>query len=139
MKRITKVLALLTVMGGLLPAAAVFAHDQAGSLAKAASSIDYYQVQCGSGTTNLSVKIRDLSVSAATPLLSIQVFKDNRATNTTDTVPNDAAYSSPASLVGGDGYYYMTVDKTATGSKNYHIVLHCEPYDDTRIFQIVNQ
>lgn len=125
---------ILTIMSLLaaLQTNPAFAHDISGSLSKASTAIDYYQVQCyndGNGLNHrLEVALKDL-LPAAVPKVSIQVIRDNVSTNTTDAVDGDASYSPTASVMGGDGFFYMTVDKTATGAENYSVQFHCMTSD----------
>ena len=106
-----------------------FAHELSGSLGVASSAIDYYQVHCyddGTGPNGyLEVSISDIAPVAA-PKLSIQVIKDNTATNATDPIDGDAGHS-PTLMVNGsaDQYYLLTIDKTASGVENYAAEYHC--------------
>lgn len=147
MKKISlknSILALVALCAlGLLNVAS--AHDVNGSLGKASSAIDYYQVQCfddGSGPTDhLDVAIKNNSRGAAK--LSVQVIRDNTATNATDAANGNATYSPVVNQKGSDGFFYMTVDKTAVGVVNYSLQYHCQTSDQqhtgTNIFQLTNQ
>jgi hypothetical protein len=136
-------LALLTAIG---VGNVANAHDVNGALRTASSAIDYYQVHCfdegGSGpTAHLSVAVKNNTNSAAK--LSIQAIRDNGATNSTDAVNANAAYSPNILQAGGDGYFYLTVNKTAAGAVNYSIQFHCQTSDNqhsgTDIVQLTNQ
>lgn len=124
----------------------VSAHDVSGTLGTANTAIDYYQVHCyddGSGPNDhLYVALKDLAPKAA-PKVSIQVIRDDIAVNTTDAVDGDASYSPPVSVKGSDGFFYMTIDKTATGMENYSVQFHCVTSDNqhtgTDIFQLTDQ
>jgi hypothetical protein len=148
MKKIT-LISILPVLASLIAAPqSVSAHDANGSLGASRAAMDYYQVKCyddgnGAGSTGrLEVKIKDLS-PVAKPLISVQVIRDNIAKNTTDAVDANAAYSPLISFNGGDGFFYMTVDKTAAGVENYSVAYHClSPSGEhvgTDIFQLTDQ
>ena len=122
------------------------AHDLTGSLGTDASAIDQYQVHCyddGAGVTDhLYAAVKDLTPVAA-PLVSIQVIRDNKATNSTDAVDGNATYSPTVKVKGSDGFFILTVDKTGAGAENYAVQYHCETLDNqhtgTDITQITNQ
>ncbi len=144
MKKTPLLLALcsLTALG---QANLAHAHDISGSLGSANTSIDYYQVHCyndGTGSTaHLYAAIKNNS--ATTPKVSLQIIRDNTATNTTDAVNGDASYSPGVYQPGTDGFFYLTVDKTAAGVVNYSVQYHCQTGDQqhngTDIFQLTNQ
>ncbi|MDO9103471.1 MAG: hypothetical protein Q7U57_00780 [Methylovulum sp.] len=149
MKKISlkPVLAMVSLLAVLGQANVAVAHDQSGSLGNANSAIDQYQVHCfddGSGANDhLEVAVKDLAPKA-TPKVSLQVIRDDTATNTTDAVDGDASYSPEVSVKGSaDQYYLMTVDKTAAGAENYLIEYHCITGDNqhtgTDIFSLTNQ
>lgn len=144
LKPVLAIMTLSAVLGQVNPASA---HDQSGSLGKINTAIDQYQVHCfddGTGPNGyLIVAIKDLAPKVA-PKLSVQVIRDNTATNTTDAVDSDASYSPEVNVGGsGDQYYLLTVDKTATGAENYSVEYHCMTSDNqhtgTDIFQLTNQ
>jgi hypothetical protein len=87
------------------------------------------------------VAIKNNTPSAAR--LSIQAIRDNGATNSTDAVNANAAYSPTILQAGSDGYFYLTVNKTAAGAVNYSIQYHCQTSDNqhsgTDIVQLTNQ
>ncbi len=121
----------LVLIAGLLGfgQTVAFAHDLSGSLGVASSAVDYYQVHCyddGTGSNGyLEVDISDIAPINA-PKLSIQVIKDNTATNATDPIDGDAGHSPTLTVYGSaDQYYQLTIDKTAAGIENYAVEYHC--------------
>ncbi len=105
------------------------AHDINGALGKTAGATDYYQVDCfddGNGATAyLIVEIKDLP-PVVSPMVSVQVTKGKLARNTTDAVDGNAAFAPIVNLPGGNGSYFLTVDKTAAGIDTYNLQVHCE-------------
>ncbi len=99
-----------------------------------ASATDLAEVICfddGNGPPHhLYTQIQDLSPPVPGLLLSTQIFKDNQMTNVTDTVSGDANYSSPATLNGGGGTYYISVSKTNVGARAFNITYHCQTAND---------
>lgn len=130
LKPVLVTMILLTAWGQTNP---VSAHDITGSLGKTNTAIDYIQVHCyndsNGSNDHLEVKIKDLAPVAA-PKVSIQLTRDNTTTNATDAIDGDAGYSPAVSVKGGDGYFYITIDKTATGAENYSVQFHCKTSDD---------
>jgi len=113
------------------------AHSAGGTIDSAgnnASATDLAQVICyddGDGPTDhLYVTIQDNSPPVSGLLISAQIFKDGQMTNVTDTVSGDANSSPPARISGGDGVYYLSVSKTATGARNFTVTYHCQTAAD---------
>lgn len=106
------------------------AHDQAGTLGATKSAIDYYQIQCfddGNGPAeHLELSVIDPAGPKAAPVISAQVTKGILAMNTADIVDGDALYSPAVKLNGGNGSYYVMVDKTNKAADNYSLEYHCE-------------
>ncbi len=106
------------------------AHDQSGTLGATKSAVDYYQIQCfddGNGpAANLAVRVKDLAGTIAPPIISAQVTKGILAINTTDTKDGDALYSPAVKLNGGNGSYYVMVNKTNKAADDYSLEYHCE-------------
>ncbi|MDO9103469.1 MAG: hypothetical protein Q7U57_00770 [Methylovulum sp.] len=129
MKQITMNKTLVAMLAAIGYAGAAAAHDINGALGSAAGATDYYQVECfddGTGPAeHLIVKIKD-STPVAAPLVSVQVTKGSIARNTTDAVDGNTTYSPTLKVKGGNGMYYLTVDKTAANAENYNIQIHCE-------------
>ena len=129
-----------------LNAHAAFAHDQTGALGKAVGATDYYAVSCfddGNGVADhLSFQIMD-ALPAAIPAVSAQVTKGRLAVNTTDAIDGDATYSPAVLVKGGNGTYYVSVDKSKAGVENYSFQYHCETSDNqhtgTSILPLQNQ
>ncbi|MBZ4202401.1 MAG: hypothetical protein LAC70_04665 [Methylovulum sp.] len=127
--RIYSALFLLTVSGF---APLTWAHDVIGSLTASASATDYYKVTCyddGSGATeHLEVKIKDLA-PVAPPLVSVlvskQIGKNFIVKNTTDGSDGNATYSPAINITGGNGDYFLGVNKSAQPAENYQLQLHC--------------
>ena len=134
------VLAIMS-LSAVLQTSPALAHDISGSLGKANTVVDYYQVHCyddGNGPNNrLEVAIKDLAPVAA-PKVSIQIIRDDTTTNTTDAVDGDASYSPIVNVTGSDGFFYMTVDKTATGAENYSVQFHCMTSDGQHTGTIIS-
>jgi hypothetical protein len=107
-------------------ASIAYADTQRGSLGKSAEAIDLYRVTCfdnGGGTpARLEAHLQDL-VPARVPLLSVQLLKENMAANSTDRKTGEG--SPEVSLNGGDGDYYVLVNKTKKGLKSYELDFHC--------------
>ncbi|MDD2723027.1 MAG: hypothetical protein PHH59_03265 [Methylovulum sp.] len=157
MKKMKKhpVLITLLALTALGQTTLAFAHDLTGSLGAASTAMDYYQVHCynfgdGSGDTNrIYVAVRNNSTTI--PKLSIQVIRDDNtgttlpatATNTTDAANGNATFSPTIIYKGGNGFFYLAVDKTAVGAVNYSLQYHCEASDGghtgTDIVQTINQ
>ncbi len=140
-------LAIMSLIMALAPENLVYAHDLSGSLGFASTSIDYFQVHCfddGAGPNGyLEVALKDIA-PVATPKISLQVIRDNMATNTTDPIDGDAGESPILSVNGsGDQYYLLTIDKTAAGAENYSVEYHCMTNDNqhtgTELYMITNQ
>lgn len=113
---------------------AAFAHDQTGALGKAAGATDYYAISCfddGNGAAAYLVfQIMD-ALPVAAPVVSAQVTTKGRlAVNTTDAIDGDATYSPKVLVKGGNGTYYVSVDKTKAGVENYSFQYHCETSDN---------
>ena len=66
-----------------------------------------------------------LAVSPSSTLVSAQIQKGTRATNTTDLVSGDGAPSPTATIDGGAGIYDVFVDKTDAGVETYELDLRC--------------
>lgn len=73
----------------------------------------------------LLVQIKDQSEPVDGLLLSVQIYKGNKATNTTDPVSGDADYSPAVELSAGPGVYWVMLDKTAAGPRQFNLIWHC--------------
>ena len=123
----------LLLVGALGYGGIVAAHDINGALGAAAGATDYYQVTCfddNSGPADhLIVKIKDLA-PVAVPIISVQVTKQVGKTfiarNSTDAVDGNATYSPELNIKGGNGTYFLAVDKTSANAETYNVQIHCE-------------
>lgn len=134
----------LLAAAGFAPAA--FAHTQNGSLGAAAGAIDFYLITCATGdSVGARLEVSVINQSASSPLLSIQMQKDDLAINSTDAAGGNAQYSPTVPLNGGDGVYFITVDKAGAGSLNYSLEYHCKTGgglhtgDDTSLVPLQNE
>ena len=131
-----------TLVTSLILAAIAYANYAAAHSAGAtidaagnnASAADLAQVICyddGDGPTDhLFVQIQDASSPVSGLLVSAQIYKDNKMTNTTETVSGDANASPGTTLNGGNGVYYLSVSKTATGARDFTVTYHCQTAAD---------
>lgn len=125
----------LAALGMGLPNAA-FAHGQTGTLGSSATATDLYAVTCFTEakleTHHLLAQIKD-DKPARPPKLNLQIVRTDLATpiaiNTTDNTDGDDNYSPDAQATGGNGRYYVVVNKTAAGAENYTIQFHCQTAD----------
>lgn len=124
----------------------VSAHEWSGTIGARKSAIDVYQVTCttdsGVATEHLTMEVKDRGPKKA-PKVSVQVFKGGLGANTTDPVDADDAYSPEVEVNGGNGVYYVLVDKTGGPAENYSLEYHCEGpggfHTGTSIIQLVEQ
>lgn len=79
----------------------------------------------GEATDRLLARIRDFSPPVDGLLVNLQLLKGNKAVSITDNISEDADYSDYISLQGGNGTYYMMVNKTDTGERVFDIEYHC--------------
>ncbi|MEQ1638292.1 MAG: hypothetical protein ABL903_16555 [Methylococcales bacterium] len=95
-----------------------------------ATATDLAAVQCyddgGGAPDRLTVSIEDVSAPVPGLLVNMQVFKNNKMNNITDTVSGDGNSSPAITLVGGDGEYRISVNKTGAGSRAFNATWHCE-------------
>lgn len=75
--------------------------------------------------SQLIARIRDNSLPVSGLYFSLQLLKGTKATSVTDTTPGDADYSEYAVLAGGNGTYYMLLNHTKAGSKEFDLEWHC--------------
>jgi hypothetical protein len=111
-----------------------FAHEQGGTLDNAGNNskaTDYYLVYCyddGTGPTSfLYLQVQDFSNAVPGLLLSAQGTK---VISATQTIMSNAAGGNATSIYGGDGPYYVTVDKTKAGYRSYNLIYHCMTGDN---------
>ncbi|ASF46175.1 hypothetical protein [Methylovulum psychrotolerans] len=105
-----------------------FGHQISGASLGVATAIDYYLVFChddGSDITDhFDAAVKGVS-TAGTPIISIQVSKNNAIFNATDSVNGDAIYSPWARVKGGSGDYLMAVNKIGSASVAYEVQFYC--------------
>lgn len=101
------------------------AHSLNGTLGKAVGATDLHQITCSDGSGRLAVEVMDVAPVAG-PLVSVQVLKGSMANNSTDRKDGDANYSPTIHTYGGDGPYYMLINKSGPGSEIYAVEYHCE-------------
>jgi hypothetical protein len=136
--------AFLLATAGFAPAA--LAHTQSGSLGAAAGAIDFYLISCTTGdSAGARLEVSVINQTVSSPLLSVQIQKDDLAINSTDAAGGNAQYSPTVPLSGGDGVYFVTVDKAGAGSLNYSLEYHCKTRgglhtgDDTSLVPTQNE
>jgi hypothetical protein len=133
-------------LAAALPAGTASAHSQAGTLEKPAGATDLYVVSCfddGNGPpARLDIRVLDVG-PVRPPKVSAQTWKGSVATNSTDRVDGDSAFSRESSNEGGAGDYYVAVDKTRSGRETYTLDFHCmtaaNAHTGTEIVMIQNQ
>jgi len=74
---------------------------------------------------NLIARIRDNSPPVPGLLVNLQVFKGDKANSITDTVSGDANFSPYITLQGGTGTYWIMVNKTDVGARQFDVEWHC--------------
>ncbi len=86
----------------------------------------------GNGTPDsLIARIRDNSAPVDGLLVNVQLLKGTRAISISDTVSGDAEFSDYIQLVGGQGTYYLILNKTAAGARNIELEYHCLAADSS--------
>ncbi len=140
--RSSKCLAVVTALSAAGFAAGLSAHEQQGSLGKGAAKTDFYQVGCSDGTGHLLFHVLDAAPKKA-PKVSAVAFKGSSVATTTDAVDADPNYSPEVQVSGGDGVYYVAVNKTGAAPENYKLEYHCESdngsHTGTTVGQLQNQ
>ncbi len=81
----------------------------------------------GIPTDYLTASIRDLSPPVDGLMVNLQLLKIDKgmAVSIADTVSGDSKFSDPIQLRGGNGVYYMMVNKTDVGARTFDISYHC--------------
>lgn len=89
----------------------------------------YALVTCfndGNGDADhLTVSIKDTSSPKDKLLVNLQIIKGNHANSTTDPVSGDSNFSPAVSVRGGNGVYFLLVNKTAAGARSFLVSYHC--------------
>lgn len=104
------------------------ADIQNQSLGADASATDRYRVTCSAtvdgDTDRLATRITNNTASS--PLMSVQAYKGSKATNTTDPDSGSGGDSPVAYVDGGNGTYFVAVDKAGSGAADYALLFQCE-------------
>jgi hypothetical protein len=117
-----KVLITVSLLVSVMYTVIASAHDQPGDLGTAAEATDMYRVTCTPDVDPSDHLFVPIVISDASgPKVSVQVFKDGMALNTTTGVN-----IGTKALKGGDGEYSLIVNKSAAGAASYIISFHCE-------------
>lgn len=110
-----------------------FAHSVSGPLdfsGVGASASDLITVECFNDSNgepdHLVASVEDLSPPQAGQIVSLQIAKDNKMTNTSDTSSSAGGASPDARLQAGGGFYRISLTKTAAGVRNVNLTWHCE-------------
>lgn len=89
----------------------------------------YADVSCfddGHGpTAGLYARVKDMSAPVPGLLVNLQLQKGTVATNTSDPVSGDAAFSPAVTLPAGEGVYRLLINKTAAGARHVELEYHC--------------
>lgn len=95
-----------------------------------ASATDLVSVDCFNDSNgeadHLVAQVEDLSPPVPGLMVSLQITKDNKMINTTDTISSDGSASPAVNLHGGNGSYRISVNKTGPGVRNINVTYHCE-------------
>lgn len=108
-------------------------HTAAGPLdfsGVGASATDLLSVECFNDSNgdadHLIVQVEDLSPAVPGLMVSVQIIKNNKMINTTDTLSSDGNASPEARLQAGNGAYLIAINKTGPGVRNINLTYHCE-------------
>ena len=74
---------------------------------------------------HLIARIRDNSPPVPGLLVNLQIFKGNKSNSITDTVSGDANFTPFITLQGGPGTYWIMVNKTDVGARQFEVEYHC--------------
>lgn len=103
------------------------AHSFVFQLGQAAGATHFFGVICsaegGNDTDHLFLELRTTTPNA--PALSAQVIKGPLATNTTDPVGGDAAFSPASRTRAGNGLYHVLINKSGPGVVSFTVNAHC--------------
>ena len=118
---------------GLLSYAAVNSAHNAGATLDPNSNVRSFTgmafVTCfddGNGPAdNLIARVRDLSPAVPVLLVNLQIVKGNKSNSITDTVSGDANFTPFITLQGGPGTYWIMVNKTDVGARQFDLEYHC--------------
>lgn len=108
-------------------ASAAQAHSFVFTLGQDAGATHFFGVICsaegGNDTDHLFLELRTTTPNA--PAVSAQVIKAQVATNTTDPVGGDAAFSPASRTRGGNGLYQVLINKSGPGVVVFSVNAHC--------------
>lgn len=92
------------------------------------SAVDVYRATCapsgGASTHRLRAAIRDTSLNGG--VMSLTLFRDGLAVNTSDVIAADTVQSPFVQLNSGDGQYWLFVSHSQSGTSSYIVEFHCE-------------
>ncbi len=133
LRSLMKVLSSLCLAIGFFGYAAVSSAHTAGATLDPSNSIRNFTgmafVTCfddGNGPAdNLIARIRDNSQPVPGLLVNLQIFKNNQSNSISDTVSGDADFSPFITLRGGTGTYWIMVNKTDIGARQFDVEWHC--------------
>jgi hypothetical protein len=108
------------------------AHDAGATMdpnGNVANFTGYALVTCfndGNGDADhLTASIKDSSPQQDNLLVNLQIIKGSHANSTTDPVSGDGNSSPAVSVHGGNGVYFLLVNKTAAGARSFLVSYHC--------------
>ena len=105
--------------------------DAAGTNASATALAGISCFDDGHGeAARLVIQLKDISEPVDGLLLSAQIYKGIKATSVTDPVSGDANHSPVVELEAGPGTYWVMLDKTAAGPRQFNLIWHCETADE---------
>ena len=135
-KRLSRQLTCIGMMALLAGASTAQAHSTSDVMDRNANNAHFTglaRVTCfndGSGNaTYLNARVRDTSAPVPGLLVNLQLLKGGMAISTTDTVSGDASYTNYIALPGGNGVYYIVLNKTAAGARSFDLEWHCTTAD----------
>ena len=124
-------LSLITTAAGLI-SNSVYAHGGSATMDFEGNSPSFTglgRITCfddGNGpAASLIARIRDSSAPVPGLLVNIQLLKGTSAISVTDSISGDAEYSDYIQLFGGQGTYYVILNKTAVGARDIDLEWHC--------------
>jgi len=143
--KIRKFLSVIFIMNMTSYAALSSAHSGSATMDSAGTSRIFTglaQITCSSTgsepTDHLLARIRDNSAPIPGLLANLQIYKGSRAVSITDTVSGDADFSPFVSLQGGNGVYYLIINKTNEGEREFDLDWHCTAASGTHTETDIN-
>lgn len=108
------------------------AHDAGATMdpsGTVATFTGYALVTCfddGNGPAdNLVASVKDTSLPQENLLINLQIIKGDYAISTTDLVSGDGSFSPEVRVHGGNGVYFLLVNKTKEGARSFVVSYHC--------------